>query len=389
MTARVYLDHNATSPLRPAARETMQAALGLDGNASSVHAEGRKARGLIETARAQLSAALNAPANGIVFTSGGTEANNLALYGAVGRGATRLFVSAIEHDATLCPAADLGERNGVSVETFPVLASGLIDVAWLADRLDGYDLAHEGDFLVAVMLANNETGVVQPLDDISDIVRRAGGLLFVDAAQGLGRTPLDFLELDADFLSVSGHKFGGPQGSGALVTRPGVAFAPRQRGGGQEHYRRAGTENVAAIAGLGAAAEAAAADAPVVERLSEIRDGMANELTSRFPEIIVHGAAAPRLANTLCFSAPGFSSETQVMALDLAGVAVSAGSACSSGKVKPSHVLRAMGADEAVAGSAVRVSLGWNSTSADAERFVEAWSDAYGRVRDRAPVAAA
>lgn len=374
--ARAYLDHNATSALRPEARAAMLAALDIGGNPSSVHAPGRAAKALLETAREQAAGAVGACAEDVVFTSGGTEANNLALTGGlIGGGHNRLIVSAIEHDSVLKVAEVLG-RRGTEVSILPVTEDGVADLDALEALLGGEPA------LVALMLANNETGVIQPVAKAAEIVHAAGGALHVDAAQGLGRMEIAMAELGADTLTLSAHKAGGPAGIGALVLAEGARIAPILHGGGHERGRRAGTENLVGAAGFGAIAELGLWSNRA--ELVRLRDGMEAELTRFAPELVVYGAGAERLCNTSSFAAPGFAGETQVMALDLAGVAVSAGSACSSGKVSRSHVLDAMGAGEEMAGCAIRVSLGWDTTEQDVARLTEAWRDAYGRVKARA-----
>lgn len=369
-----YLDYNATAPLRPEARAAMLEAAAVGGNASSVHGSGRRARMAIETARETIASLLGARAAEIVFTSGGTEANQLALRGA---GAERILVSAIEHDSVrlACPAAEMLAVDG----------RGLIDL----DRLDATLGNGRGRALVSVMLANNETGVIQPVAEVARIARRHGARLHCDAVQAAGKIAVDFGALDVDFLSLSGHKFGGPQGAGALLVRQGAMLEPQFRGGGQELGRRSGTENLPGIAGMAAALQAAMRDMAAIAGLARLRDGIEERLAAICPGLRIWGAGAPRLANTSCLAMPGMGSETQVMALDLAGVEISAGAACSSGKVRPSHVLRAMGASEAEAREAVRVSLGWASVAEDAERFVAAWTALYLRTGGRAARVAA
>jgi len=370
----VYLDHNATSPLRPEAREAMLEALDAGGNPSSTHAAGRAAHARLEAARETIAAATGACADDLVFTSGGTESINLALSSALSAGARRLLASAIEHDAVL----DFARAADAETTLIPVAADGRVDLDALADALgeDG------SDAVVSVMLANNETGVIQPAADAARLARERGARIHVDAVQALGKIPVSMAELGADYLTLAAHKLGGPLGVGALALGEGAPLTRRQHGGGQERGRRSGTENVPAIAGFAAAVEAASPDAYAA--LAPMRDAVEARLKDAAPETVMVGAAAPRLPNTSCFAAPGFSSETQVMAMDLAGFGVSSGSACSSGKVKRSHVLDAMGLEDALAASAVRVSLGWNSREENADAFVAAWLDAYERVRAKA-----
>jgi cysteine desulfurase len=375
----VYLDHNATAVVRPEARAAVAQALETGGNPSSIHAAGRAARALVEQAREDVAALIAAPASTIVFTSGGTEANALALESAVAAGARRLIVSAIEHDSV----QETSRVLGVAVEVLPVDNAGQADLAWLQARLASWD-PEDGKPFVAVMLANNETGVMQPVAEAAELVHAAGGWLHVDAIQAAGKIPVDSRAVGADTLSISAHKIGGPQGVGALTFGPRATLSRRQHGGGQERGRRGGTENVPGIAGFGAAAKAALRDLDEYGRRAAWRDAAAERLKSVGG--VVMGEAAPRVPNTLCVATPGFPSDVQVMGLDLAGVMVSAGSACSSGKVKASPVLEAMG-QGALAGCAIRVSGGWNTTKGDWDRFVEAWSAAHARhsARHRQP----
>ena len=367
MTDRVYLDWNATTPLRPEARAAMMAAFDLCGNASSVHGEGRKARHLVEEARAVVATAVGATPRNVVFTSGGTEANALALDPGlrVGSGAPadRLLVSAIEHASVLA-----GGRFG-AIDTIPVTRSGLVDLDALRAAL-----ASGPPALVSIMAANNETGVLQPISDAAEIVHRAGGVLHVDAIQALGKIPFNFMDVGADLVTLSAHKIGGPKGVGALVLGEAVSgLEPLLRGGGQERGRRAGTENVAGIAGFGAATRAAVrAFAQDRSRLETLRDRLELGLRAT-PEVMVFSAEVQRLPNTTLFTAPGLRAETAVIGFDLEGVAVSSGSACSSGKVQASHVLQAMGFGPQQAVGAVRLSLGWSTTDADVDYCLQAW----------------
>lgn len=359
--AYTYLDHNATSPLRPVAFGAMVEALQAGGNPSSVHRTGRRARAIVDKARRQVAALIGALPAEVVFTSGGTEANALALVGAQ---ATRVIASAVEHDSVRRACAD--------AETFPVDGNGVVDLAALERML----AAATAPAMVSVMFANNETGVMQPIGEIVRLARAAGALVHCDAVQGAGKAPVDVHGLGVDYLSLSAHKFGGPTGVGALFVRSGASLAPDRRGGGQESNRRAGTENVAGIAGFGAAAEAAV-DGLAVDSL---RDHLEVSLLAIAPDAKVFGAGAPRLSNTCCISMPGVLAETQVMSLDLAGIGVSAGAACSSGKVERSAVLAAMGVPASEAETAIRISLGWNSNLDDIERLIAAWRDLYIRV---------
>jgi cysteine desulfurase len=369
MSERVYLDWNATAPLRSEARQAMISALQLCGNPSSVHAEGRSARKLVEDARAILANAVGASPRNVIFTSGGTEANALALRPGLRRGSgaavERLLVSAIEHASVLVG----GSFSALTVETIPVTSSGLIDLTRLGALLVGRPPA-----LVSVMLANNETGALQPIAEAAEIVHGEGGLMHVDAIQAFGKIPFYINSLNADLVALSAHKIGGPKGAGALVLAEGVAgLEPLLRGGGQELSRRAGTENVAGIAGFGAAAKAALEALETdTNRLQALRDRLESGLRQT-PGAIIFSDAARRLPNTTLLTVPGLRAETAVIGFDLAGIAVSSGSACSSGKVQPSHVLQAMGFGPELAQGAVRLSLGWSTEEADIDRCLEAW----------------
>jgi cysteine desulfurase len=373
MADRVYLDWNATAPLRAEAREAMIAALDEAGNPSSVHAEGRAARRLVEDARRRVAALVGAEPADVLFTSGGTEANALALApGHGGAGPRVLLVSAIEHPSVLAG----GRFAADGVIKVPVGADGCVDLAALERQLSMVERDGRGPALVSLMQANNETGVVQPVAAAADIVHRAGGLLHVDAVQGAGRIPCDISALGVDLLTLSGHKIGGPKGVGALVRRTGAANWPEPliKGGGQERGARAGTENVAAIAGFAAAAAAAARELEAEHRrLATLRDCLETGLKADFPTVTIFGAEVERLPNTTLFAVPGAKAETAVIGLDLAGVAVSSGAACSSGKVAASHVLAAMGVAGALARGAVRVSLGYATQEADIDRCLAAW----------------
>jgi cysteine desulfurase len=369
MPDRIYLDWNATAPLRPEAREAMAAAWDLSGNPSSVHAEGRRARRLVEDARAAVARAVGALPRNVVFTSGGTEANALVLTPGLRRDSAppveRLLVSAIEHASVLVG----GRFPTDTIGTIGVTSSGLLDLDRLRATLQG-----EPPALVSVMLANNETGAVQPVAEAAVIVHAAGGLLHVDAIQALGKIPFDIKGLNADLITVSGHKIGGPKGVGAVVLAEGVrGLEPLLRGGGQELGRRAGTENVAGIAGFGAAVRAAMGSLENdAVRLENLRNRLEKGLRQT-PGAIVFSEDVPRLPNTTLFTVPGMRAETAVIGFDLEGIAVSSGSACSSGKVQPSHVLKAMGFGPEIAQGAVRLSLGWSTSSADIDRCLEAW----------------
>jgi cysteine desulfurase len=360
MPTQAYFDWNATAKLRLQAQAAAAAALDMTGNPSSVHAAGRAARRLVETARDQVAELIGVAARDVVFTSGGTEANMLALSPALG---DTLLVSAIEH-----PSVRSGGRFA-AVEEIPVTAAGVVDLAAL-ERL----LAGRTRPLVSLMLANNETGAIQPVAEAAALVHAANGLLHVDAVQGPGRVACDFAALGADLMTLSSHKVGGPQGVGALIRRDGLPLDPQIKGGGQERGMRAGTENVAGIAGFGAAAEAArlgwAAEAAA---MAALRDRLEAGIKAVARKAVFFGAEAARLPNTTLFSVPGMKAETAVIAFDLEGVAVSSGAACSSGKVTPSHVLAAMGVALELARGAIRVSLGYSTSDGDVGTILKAW----------------
>ena len=361
-----YLDWNATAPLRPEAAAAMTAALACCGNPSSVHRFGRAARRLLEVARAEVAALIGAAPAEVVFTSGGTEANQLALRGLAGR---RVLVSAIEHDSVRHAVPD--------AVLVPVTPRGIVDL----DALDRLLAAETRPALVSLMLANNETGIIQPVAEAARLAHARGALLHCDAVQAAGKLPLDRAALGADLITLSAHKLGGPPGIGALVAAGALSLAPLQTGGGQERGRRAGTENLPGIAAFGAASAAASQRLDDYRAIALLRDAAERRLMAIAPDATVHGGDVARLPNTLSIAMPGVASATQVMALDLAGVMVSAGAACSSGKVKRSHVLDAMGVAPAEADCAIRISLGWGSTAADIDQLVEAWGALYARTR--------
>ncbi len=376
---RHYLDHNATAPIRPEVIDIVAETMRHDGNSLSVHEEGRRAHKILEDAREQVRALVNAPMNGVIFTSGGTESIHYALHGAMKpHNIKRFFVSAIEHTAVPANA----ETTGADIETIPALPSGVADLGWLKERLKNYDAERDGGFMVCLMFANNETGVIQPVHEAAAIAHEAGGLLFCDAAQAVGKVPVNFVMSGADIMSFTGHKFGGPVGVGALVAGSNLPLEPQLRGGGHESNRRAGTHNVAGVAGLGKACALAKDSLARAKEIAALRDAMQDAAVRAGAKI--WGANAERLPGTLCLSAPGFPGATQLMTMDLSGIAISAGSACSSGKTKPSHVLTAMGAGEDEATSAIRVSLGWNSTQDDADAFIREWPKAYDRIKAKA-----
>ena len=379
MSERAYFDWNATAPLRQEARAVMVTTLGLTGNASSVHAEGRAARRLVEAAREQVAGLVGAEAKNVTFTSGATEANMLALTPAIEIGGRkslrdRLFISAIEH-----PSVRSGGRFPAdAVEELPVTGAGVVDLHALRSAI-----ARAERPFVSVMLANNETGVIQPIADIAAIVHTANGVLHVDAVQGPGRVACRIGELGADLMSLSAHKLGGPQGAGALVSRGDIHIGePLIKGGGQERGLRAGTENVAAIAGFGAAAAVSANQADAT-RMAGSRDRLEAGIKAILPEVLIFGESAPRLPNTTLFAVPGMKAETAIISFDLNGIAVSSGSACSSGKVQASHVLAAMGVEPSLAQGAVRVSLGWSTSESDIENLLNALTKVVSSLRKR------
>lgn len=370
---RAYLDHNASAPLMPEARAAMLAALDAGGNASSVHGEGRAARRMVEAARWEVAALTGANPAHVVFTSGATEAASMLLTPdwRMGRSPLRLskvYVCAADHPCILAG----GRFATEDVSTYGVDANGIVEFDGLAATLAGHDRA-SGLPLVAIHAANNETGVIQPVAEIARIVKEAGGILVVDAVQAAGRIPIDISNGWGDFLILSSHKIGGPQGAGAVVGVSDLMMpTPLVRGGGQEKGHRAGTENVAAIAGFGAAARLALAALAEVDRVAAMRDALEAAVLGFAPDAIFHGRDAPRLANTTFFGIPGLKAETAQIAFDLAGVALSAGSACSSGRVGPSHVLKAMG--YASGEGALRVSIGPSTTEDEISRFRAALS---------------
>ena len=384
-----YCDHNATSPLRPLSRDAIAHALTVGGNPSSVHAKGRAARAIVEDAREAVAALAGAKADEVIFTSGATESNDLAIRGAVlgaieqsektSERITRLFVSAIEHSSVLKTAQSVAERSpAVRLEYLPVTGDGVLDLEALRVALrEG-----KGRALVAVMAANNETGVVQPVAEASKLCREAEALLLVDAVTAAGKIDLDFSL--CDYMTLSAHKLGGPQGCGGLIARQGAPLAALLVGGGQQKGLRAGTENLSGIAGFGAAAKAVLHDSAERDRIAALRDRFEAALKAALPDVMIFGAAAPRLCSTSNFAVPGLSAENLVIALDLDGVQVSSGSSCSSGKIALSHVLKAMGVSDELAGASLRVSFGWNSTEADGDAVIAALVRLHKRVRSRA-----
>jgi len=372
---RTYLDHNATTQVRPNAVAAMTEVMARVGNPSSVHADGQGALARVELARRVVGKALRARPEDIIFTSGGTEALNLALHAAISAGGVhRIIVTALEHEAVAATA----RASGLPVETWPVNADGVVEISWLADRLASCS-GDDGRPVLAMMLASNETGTIQPVQEAATLVRDAGGLTVVDAIQAVGKIDVDFAGLGCDYLAVSAHKFGGPQGVGALLAACNAPMARHHHGGGQEKGRRAGTLNVAGIVGLATALEEAVSSLDDFASLAIQRDKMAAAIRAVAPQMIEIGARASRLPNTLGMSLPGWPGATQVMALDLDGVAISAGSACSSGTSKGSKVGTALGLPEDASQGFVRVSLGWNSKPDDADAFIKAWTAAYAR----------
>lgn len=365
MSTSVYCDYNAGAPLRPEAQAAWLEAARALGNPSSVHGDGRRAHARLEQAREDVATCLGARRTDIVFTSGATEAAHLALEGAWAGGVRRLAVSAIEHEAVFAGAHGLDP----GCLALPVEAQGGLDLAALSQ----FAQAQDQPFLLAVMLVNNETGAIQPVAAAAEIVHRAGGFLLCDAAQGLGRVPVSLGSLGCDYLIVSGHKLGAAPGAGILALACGSPFVPPRAGGGQEFGRRPGTENLPAIAALAASLPACLSEHEAeMQRLGRLRDELEAGLATRFPDVRVFGQSGPRVANTSCFALPGLSAQTALIALDLAGVRASSGAACSSGKVRPSRVLAAMGVAPEHAAEAIRLSFGWASTVSDFEAVFEA-----------------
>ena len=395
---RIYLDYNASAPLLEPVKAAMIEAFDVFGNGSSVHSQGRKVHGRIETAREQVAKMVGARGQDVIFTSGGTEANNLALTPSLFpkdlQSQARLYVSAIEHPSIL---------NGMRFEkdqitVIPVTREGVVDVEWLRNELlnseDVPEEPHKNEphkkqikpILVSVMAANNETGIIQPIAEIADIVHEAGGLLHSDCVQVLGKMPLLLPMTNADLISVSAHKIGGPQGVGALILRDAsvVLREPHVAGGGQELKRRGGTENMAGIVGFGVACEVVnETQAAEQGRIKDLRDQLEVGLLDISPDAVVFGKDVPRLGNVCCFAVPGFSAETQVIQLDLMNISLSSGSACSSGKVDHSHVLKAMAVKETISHAALRVSLGPQSSLDDVNGFLKAWESIYTRAKKR------
>jgi cysteine desulfurase len=364
----IYMDCNATMPVKPGVIDVMTAVLRETGNASSIHRDGRNARRHIEEARAALGTLIGANPAYVFFTSGATESNNTVIKTFAGK---NMLFAAIEHPSVLDVCPDAGK--------IPVTADGVVDLNALEELL-GTQPA-----LVSVMLVNNETGVIQPVAEAVRLIRKKSPatIIHCDAVQALGRINVDFSALQVDFLSLSAHKMGGPQGCGALVMAPGAKIEKLLHGGGQEKRQRPGTENVAGIAGFGEAAKLAAKDMDAFQALSAQRDHIEETLLKAEPRLNIFGRAAPRVSNTTQLALPGIAAETQLMAMDLAGVSLSSGSACSSGTVKPSHVLQAMNIAPAQAMGALRVSLGWHTTKEDVDGLIAAWLEMHARIKDK------
>jgi len=368
----VYFDYNATAPIRKTALDAMQIAHETGGNPSSVHSVGRAAKYLIDVGREQIAKAVTSSSQDVVFTSGGTESNNLAIANAVANlGCGSILIGAGEHPSNLLPA----QVSRAQVTSIGIMSNGHINF----DELVAAVSRQTSPFLAVFMLANNETGVVQSFDKIAGLIHDAGGFLHVDAAQAFGKIPVNFAAIGADTMTLVAHKLGGPMGIGALIVRCGLPFSAQMIGGGQEGGRRAGTSNVPGIAGFSAAAASACEQLDVFAELAHKRDHLQNLLREFAPDLVVFGESVLRLPNTLCCAAPGFTAETQLMAMDLAGFAISSGSACSSGKVKASHVLGAMQTPPELSNCAIRISMGWRTTNDEVEQFARAWGQAYSR----------
>ncbi|MBW8637092.1 cysteine desulfurase [Hoeflea sp. WL0058] len=366
---RIYLDYNATAPLLPIAREAMLDVLAMPGNPSSVHSEGRKVRARVDDARRKVAALVNASPENVVFTSGATEAASTLLSPLYRMGRSNIDIGHLYYSAVEHPCVTSGGRFPADrITSIDVDSQGRVDLGHLKALLDQHDSA-SGMPMVAVMLANNETGVIQPVADVSGLVKAAGGLLIGDAVQAAGRIPIDMQTPGADFIFLSSHKMGGPKGAGAIVAQGEIMMpAPLITGGGQEKGHRSGTENPAALAGFGAVAQAALEGMDTMQKVARLRDRMEQDIRMAVPDAIIYGGESRRLPNTSFFALPGFKAETAQIAFDLEGVALSAGSACSSGKIGPSHVLKAMGMDADQ--GALRVSLGPATTEEEIDRFV-------------------
>lgn len=352
----IYLDYNASVPLKPAVIKVMTEALGQIGNASSVHSFGRDARSIIELAREAVASLVHTRADQVIFTSGATESNNMVFNHFKGQ---TCFISDIEH-----PAVDKAAGNAAHI---PVNDQGIVDL----EKLESFLQNTPEPALVSIMAANNETGVIQPIKKAAEITHKYGALFHTDAVQAAGKIYLDFDDIGADFMSLSAHKIGGPQGVGALIVKPDIKIKSLLKGGGHEKGCRAGTENVAGIAGFGKAAELALKDINRFHDLELLRDDMEQRLSLAIPSLKIFSKNAPRIVNTSSISLPGFSAESQMIQMDLKGIAISAGSACSSGTVKVSRVLKALGASDEEASSGLRISMGWGTTEDDVNQFVD------------------
>lgn len=364
---RTYLDHNATSPLRPEARTAMLAAFDTLGNTVSLHSHGQSARKITEDARDYVAMAMGVCAEDLIFTGSGTESDNTAIHSAYKAGCRYMFVSEMDHPATINTA----QACGANAEKIPCNPDGQTDMEWLQARLKNWDQS-SGKPFVSIVAANSETGVIQDVQRAAELVHEAGGLILVDAVQTLGKVPMNF---DADYISVSAHKIGGPQGVGALYVASDAPFTPLIHGGGHERRRRAGTLNVAGIAGFGAAAKMASS----LSALSDLRNSLEDQLASLEPDLTIFGKNSPRLPNTSFFAVPDVLAQTMLMALDLEGVSVSTGTACSSGVSTTSRIVNAMGLGEKAPQGALRASLGYTSSADDIDRFLSAWAKIRGR----------
>ncbi len=372
----IYFDHNATAPVKPEVIAETVRVMRDGGNPSSVHGVGRAARAVLEQSRTVIAEAINCRPQKIIFTAGGTEANNMALnIGDI----DHIILSATEHDSILQAYGDSGRDSGRNskkkVEILPVSENGLV----APDELRKCLARTTGNVLVSIMLANNETGVLQDIKRLARISHQAGATFHTDAIQALGKIPVDFRDLGVDMMSLSAHKVSGPQGVGALVALEKIKIQSPTFGGRQENGRRCGTENLAGIAGFAMAVSLLAQNLKNMDNIRALRDRIEGEISRHAPEARFYGSEAPRLPNTTTILMPGIASETQVMAFDLAGICVSSGSACSSGKVKPSHVVTAMGGTMDQALSTIRVSLGWNNTEQQVDEFITAWKKLYDR----------
>lgn len=363
----IYLDYNASTPLSDKAKEAMQNALNLVGNPSSVHGFGRKVSKEIESAREDIATSINCDAAYLIFTSGATEANNMALKTMrQNHPKGNIYISAIEHDSIRAPALKH------KAKILPVTKDGIIDLAALESSLEEDNKHSSAPALVSIMAANNEIGTIQPIKEISQIAKKYGALFHCDAAQAFGKIPLDFTSTDADFMTISAHKIGGPAGIGVLILKRGIETSPLQYGGGQERKRRPGTENTIGIIGMAAAAKDAISKLDNFAKISKLRDRLEQKCAAAAPEAIFFGQNAPRLPNTSMIALPHINAQTQMMALDLAGYAVSSGAACSSGTVSASHVLTAI-TDKNIADKAIRISLGLKNTKTELDDFLEIW----------------